>query len=140
MQDREKIMDEVNFGDFILKYEEKLRGIAGLLSLPFEESIDGLERQISVLCSKMELLSWCFAYSEMFLVNARHLYLPVKSKDLTEKDREMAVDFKAAKENLFRDWMDGLNRNIEKYLSNAQSVLATKRMELDKLGYGKRES
>lgn len=138
MFEREKVRDEVNFEDFVLKYEDKLREIADLLGKEFEESIEGLEKQISILCSKMEFLSWCYAYAEAFLVNARHRSLPVKRKDLTEKDREMVVDNLTSKETLFKNWTEGLNRNIEKYLSNAQSVLATKRQELSTINYGQR--
>ena len=136
---RERIMDSVLFEDFLKKYEDKIREIGEMLSRPFEGDIDGLEQQISGLCSKMEFLSWCLAYADGFLTNARHGRLPAKRKDLTELDRDVALEYATAEEQKFKAIVEGLNRNIERYLSNAQSVLATKRVEMEKLGYGKRE-
>jgi len=136
MQEREKIMDTVTFMDFVLKYEEQIRGVSSLLAIPFEGTISGLEKQIGTLSSKMEFLSWCLAYAEELLSNARHHCLVVKRKDITEMDRSIALDFSTSKETLFRDWIESLCDDIDKYLSNAQSVLATKRAELNRFGHG----
>lgn len=136
---REKIMDKVEFTDYVLKYEGQINGVAELLRQPFADNIAELEKQIGTLSSKMEFLSWCFAYAEELLTNASHRNLVPKRQDLTDVDRRMALEYSTSKERLFRDWLGGLNRNIDKYLSNAQSVLATKRQELEKLGYGGRE-
>lgn len=133
---RELIMDKVEFSDFVIKYEKDITEVAELLRQPFENTIPGLEKQISMLCSKMEFISWVLAYAEELLSNASYKGLPPKRKDLTDMDRNTYLEYTVSKETLFRDWVAGLNKNIEKYLSNAQSVLATKRVELDKLHYG----
>lgn len=135
-EERETILQVIIFGDFVLKYEPKIREITELLSQPFENTIPGLELQIGKLSSKMEFLSWCFAFSEEFVVNAKHKALMPKRKDITDMDREVAMDYSISKETLFRDWLENLNEDIDKYLSNAQSVLSTKRAELMRFGGG----
>jgi len=139
MDRTEKIMDEVKFIDFLLNYEEKIREVSDMLSKSFEDNIVNLEKQISTICSRMEFISWCLAYTREFLTIAQHTTLPTKRKDLTEMDRSISLEFSTSKETLFKDWLEGLDKKIDKYLSNAQSVLACKRVELDKLGYGAKE-
>lgn len=134
--DREKIMDKVEFIDFVLKYEGQIRDVADQISKPFGATISILEEQISAICGRLEFISWYLAWSDELLVNAKFKNLPAKIKDRTEMDRSLSLEFSTSKEHLFRDWLEGLKDNTETYLSNAQSVLATKRMELSKLGYG----
>lgn len=138
MVGRERIMDEVNFEDFLIRYEDKIRDVADSLSKPFGDSISILEEQISILCSKLEFLSWCLAFANGFLTNAEFAGMPARDKEkYTDKDRAIKLAEIVTNETKFKDWIEGMNKSLDKYLSNAQSVLATKRVELEKLGYGK---
>ena len=133
--DRERIMDDITFEEFVMKYEGKIRDVADLLSKPFGDNIPILEEQISTVCTRMEFISWCFAMSGAFLMNARATKLTAKG-EASEKERQIRVDDACKREEFVRDWLENMNKNIDRYVSNAQSVLATKRMEISKLGYG----
>ena len=136
----EGILQEYTLGDFMEKYEPIIKDVAILISVPFESTMIGLEEQISILCSMMERVSWCLACAKEMLINAEHASFPSKDKGRTEMERKLAVEYSVSKEQRLVEYLELINRNIEKYLSNAQSVLATKRMELDKFGYGKKEA
>ena len=136
MQDRERLLDSITFQDFVLKYEERLRAVAALMSVPFEGTIPGLETQIGVLSSKMEFLSWCLALAEALETNARAKWLVEKDKGMTDMDRKTRLEDKISFETKTMSWIKFLCDDIDKYLSNAQSVLATKRAELNRFGHG----
>lgn len=130
METRESILSDVSFMDFVLKYEPKLRSIAEMMSIPFGGTIAELEVQIGELSSKLEFLSWSFAFAEEFKSISMHRSLTPKRKDITDMDRNIALEYSTSKETLLRDWIEGMCDDADKYLSNAQSVLSTKRAEL----------
>ncbi|MFA6971795.1 MAG: hypothetical protein WC208_10390 [Gallionella sp.] len=135
---REKIMDDVKFIDFVIKYEPKLVAIADLISTPIEkDSQHLLEEQISMLASKMELLSRCKAWAGEFIIIGKHKNLPVKRRDLTDTDRKIALEHSISKEILFSDWIENLREDLSTYLDKAQSLLASMRVTNEKTGYGK---
>jgi hypothetical protein len=136
---REKLLDEINFMDFVLKYEPEINKVQDMIRNPFETEVTHLEKQIGDISSKMELISWCLARARELLINAQHKNLPAKRKDITEMDRQIALDFSTSKENLFVNWLEGLNEKVSKYLDKAQSVLAVERAIIEKAGYGGRE-
>jgi len=131
---REKIMDEIEFGDFVLKYEEEINKIQDMIRQPFENEVNAIEKQIGNLSAKMEFISWCLARAKELLINAQHRALIPKRKDITDTDRRLALDFSTSKETLLVNWLEGVDEKIGKYLDKLQSVLSTERAIYEKAG------
>lgn len=137
---RERLFDDTPFEEFIKKHEDSIIAVQSSIGVPFEDNLANLETQISTICSRMEFIAWCLAKSEEYLTMARFRYMQPKRKEVDATSAGITLDYSIRKYTLFRDWIKNLDRKMERYLDKAQSVLAVMRMELDKLGYGRKET
>lgn len=136
--DRERILDDLNLEDFLKKYEDRILEIQSLINKPFETDLVNIEEQISVLCSKMEFIGWCLARAEEYITTARYRHLqPRKVGEVAAAG--IILDHQSRKATLTRDIVKNLDKKIAVYLDKAQSVLAVHRMEMDKMGYGRKQ-
>lgn len=137
---RERIFDDIPFEEFVKRHEDAILAVQSSIGVPFETNIGNLETQISTICSRMEFIAWCLAKSEEYMTIGRQRFLQPKKKEVDSTSAEIALDYNIRKYTLFRDWIKNLDKKIERYLDKAQSVLAIMRLELDKFGYGRRDT
>lgn len=140
MDSRERIFDDISLEDFLKKYEDKIIEVQLMLGKPFENDTVNLEEQISTLCSRMEFIGWCLARAEEYITTSRYRFLQPRKEKESAVAVSIVLEQNTRKAVLTRDWVKNLDRKIEKYLDKAQSVLAVHRMEMDKMGYGKRQT
>lgn len=139
MEVRERIFDDITLEDFLKKYEDRIIEVQALINKPFETDLVNIEMQISTLCSKMEFIGWCLARAEEYITTARYQHLkPRKTGESTYAG--IILDNDARKATLTRDIIKNIDKKIEKYLDKAQSVLAVHRCELEKMGYGRKQT